>query len=239
MFISNERSNLMVLGMLILTIQLSSCIAGQNLISIYGLRVTYGALIFQLTYILVAVSTELFGLEYTRSVIKTTVFCNLLMVSIILLFAMLPSSRSYLGDADLYHRFCMRLTYLMTVSAFAYYISEYTNSWVISKLKILTNGKYFVMRVWLSTTVGTIVDTWLVFPFYLSRQIDLSSSIIETFIHMFAKLGYDAFLVPISWIIIEIIKKRNSIEKRLLPEYAFEFTSGNYLKSIASNFEKS
>jgi uncharacterized integral membrane protein (TIGR00697 family) len=227
-----------LLAVLLFTILISSCIAGQNLITFWEIKITSGALIFPFTYILVAISTEINGLKYTRSLIRITAFCSLVMSAIIMLFTILPSDKAYIGDIAIYHKFCSRLAYLMSISSFAYLISEYINSWALEKFRIMMNGRHFILRVFLSSSIGSIVDTWLVFPFFISRQTSLESSLIETCIHMFLKLGYDLLLLPIGWLIIEYIKRQKNNFDDMLPDFIKQYSSRHYLSSILVLGEK-
>ena len=219
------------IAMLIFTILVTSSIAGQNLINVFGHNIATGMLLFPLTFPLVAAATELYGFEYTRSIIWTAAFCNMLMVFMIFLFTIIPSSRAYVGDPVLYHKFCDRLSYLVLISTFAYLISEYVNARIISKLGIWTSGNFLLFRALASISVAIMIDTWLIFPFFISRQKMLSVAIGETFIDMFVKIGYEILLLPLFWLLVEYVRyKEGRYYQEQLPECSSSYSSVHYLQ---------
>lgn len=229
---NNERSEYkysIIIALLLYMILYTGIVAGQNLITFFGITITTGMLIFPFTYILIAISTELYGTRKTREIIFCSAFCNILMIFIIFIFSKIPSERAYIGDPAIYHNFTSRLSYLMLVSTVAFLVSENANVWIISKLRALTNNGNLLTRAFLSTASAIIIDTWLVFPLFLSRQNDLGLAVWETLIVMCIKLGYDIVLLPIFCVIIEMIKYQHGDREDCLPGYAKAFTSSSYL----------
>lgn len=217
-----------IITMCLYTILVTSIIAGQNTIRIFNHTITTGMLIFPLTYILIAMSTELSGIKKTRLIIFTAGACNIFMGAMIIIFTKLPVTGSFVGNAELYQQFSYRLSYFLFASTFAFVISENANAWILTRLKILIGGERLFLRAFLATTSAIAIDTWILFPvsiFYVkSERID--HAIVETFIIMLIKIVYDILLLPLFWIIIALIKKE---DVNSLPSFAKPFTSTAYL----------
>lgn len=222
-----------IVAMSIYSILVTSIIAGQNTIRVFGHSITSGMLIFPLTYILIAVSTELCGVKRTRSVIFCTSLCNVFMGLIIFIFTKIPSPSSFLGDSIFYHNFSCRLSYFLFISTIAFMISENVNVWIISRLNFLTGWKMLIFRTFLSTSCAIIIDTWILFPLsiYFIKNNAIAQAIIDTFIIMIIKMAYDLFLLPVFWVIVAIIRRR---EKMLTLDnsssFALPYSSISYLQ---------
>jgi len=218
--------------MLIFTILVASTIAGQNFISILGYKITSGTLIYPFTFPLVASLTELYGFRYARSVIWTGAFCNLLMAIIIFIISMTPSSQAYVGDVDIYHRFCERMTKLITFSTLAFIVSEYANAWILSRLGVLIQGKFLLIRALLSVSSAVAIDTWIIFPLFLTRQKNISIALKETFAYMMIKIIMEICLLPVFWAIVEYVRRREGgYHFSEIPECGLPFTSVQYIKT--------
>jgi len=224
--------------MILFTILVTSTIAGQNFVTVFGYRVTSGTLIYPLTFPLVASLTELYGFRYTRSVIWTGAACNLIMALIIFLSTIIPSTHTFVGDVGMYHRFCSRMAELITLSTLAYLVSEYANAWIISRLGILTQGKFLLLRAFASISTAAAIDTWIIFPLFLSRQKYIGVAAKETFIYMLIKILMEVCLLPLFWIIVEFVKHKEGGYSSEIPDGSLPFTSVHYMQIESVNTGK-
>lgn len=226
-----------IVAMSIYTILITSIIAGQNTIRVFGHTITSGMLIFPLTYILIAVSTEICGVKRTRAIIFFSSLCNFFMGLVIFIFTKIPSESSFFGNSSFYHDFSCRLSYFLFISTIAFMISENVNVWVISRLDFLTGWRMLIFRTFLSTSCAIIIDTWILFPIsiYFIKKSAIGQAIIDTFIIMIIKMTYDLLMLPIYWVIVGIIRER---EKRLTlensPPCVLPYSSVSYLHAKTS-----
>ena len=231
--IKNNGNYDIKIAMFLYAILLTSLIAGQNLINIFGYTITSGMLIYSFTLHFIAAATELFGFKKARTMVWTTTVCNVFMISIIIAFTYLPSSAAYIGDSEVYRDFSQGMAFLMSVSTYSYVISEYINVWIISKLRALTNGKFLLLRALFSTSVATIADTLLVFPFFLTRQETLSEAMVGMFIVLGVKLIFDIIFLPLVWIIVAYVRyKDSSLNNNSTDSMSSPYSSVTYLSNI-------
>ncbi len=232
--IKNNGNYDIKIAMFLYAILFTSLIAGQNLINIFGYTITSGMLIYPFTLHFIAAATELFGFKRARTMVWTTTVCNVFMISIIIAFTYLPSSAAaYIGDSEVYRDFSQGMAFLMSVSTYSYVISEYINAWIISKLRALTNGKLLLLRALFSTSVATIVDTLLVFPFFLTRQETLLEAMVGMFIVLGVKLIYDIIFLPLVWIIVAYVRYRDSsLNNNSTDSMNSPYSSVTYLSNI-------
>lgn len=224
--------------MLLFAIIVTSSVAGQNLIQVFGYTISTGMLIFPLTFVLVATATEIYGFKFARSMIWTAGFCNLFMVTVILLFIKIPSSHAFVGDIAIYQKFSLRLAYLMSISTFAYVISEYVNAWLISRLSALVNGRFLLFRALFSISIAVTVDTWLVFPFFFSRQGNISAAVVETLMDIIIKISYEILLLPLVWFLVAYIRNKNNESRFSDLAPSLSYSSIDYLAISAEEKSK-
>ena len=145
------------LGMLSVTcLLISNLIAGKTW-AVYGNIVVPAAVIlFPVTYIMADVFTEVYGFDKMRLVIWGGFFCNLIAVLTYIIVIDLPYPASFLNQDAFAVVFGMTPR-VLGASFVGYLFGEFSNSIVMSKLKIITKGEKLWMR-----TIGSTVDEFCI-----------------------------------------------------------------------------
>ncbi|HHU36008.1 MAG TPA: queuosine precursor transporter [Treponema sp.] len=117
-----------------------------------------GTLLFPLSYLFGDVLTEVYGYRQTRKVIWTGLITLVLMSLNIWLIGILPGEASWPFQQD-YINILMQMPRIVLASSLAYFVGEYVNSVVLSRMKIATAGKHLWMRTIASTLAGQLLDT--------------------------------------------------------------------------------
>ncbi len=117
-----------------------------------------GTLLFPLSYIFGDILTEVYGYAYSRRAIWTG-FAGLAMLSFTLwLVGLLPAAPEWAGQKA-YREVLMAAPRIAGASILAYFAGEFTNSVILSRMKILTRGKWLWTRTIGSTLLGELVDS--------------------------------------------------------------------------------
>jgi uncharacterized integral membrane protein (TIGR00697 family) len=134
-------------------------------ISIGWLRLAFdaGTLLFPLSYIFDDVLTEVYGYARSRRVIWAGFLSSALLSVCIFAVLHMPGEsewQQYAGDSA----FSAILGGIasggiIVASLCAYFVGEFSNSYVLAKMKVFTQGKYLWMRTIGSTLIGEGVDT--------------------------------------------------------------------------------
>ncbi len=119
-----------------------------------------GTLLFPLSYIFGDLLAEVYGYRESRKVIWTGFFTLLLMSLNIWLVGSLPADESWPFQRD-FENVLMQLPRIALASVVAYFIGEWSNSVVLSKMKVAMNGRRLWMRTIGSTIVGQALDSAL------------------------------------------------------------------------------
>jgi uncharacterized integral membrane protein (TIGR00697 family) len=117
-----------------------------------------GTIIFPLSYIFGDILTEVYGYRKSRQVIWIGFACAILMAAVFTLVGILPPASDWDGQAA-YDRILGTTPRIVAGSLIAYFAGEFSNSFLLAKMKILTRGRWLFTRTIGSTVVGQGVDT--------------------------------------------------------------------------------
>jgi uncharacterized integral membrane protein (TIGR00697 family) len=165
-----------------------------------------GTILFPLAYIFGDILTEVYGYRNSRKVIWTGFACLFLATIVYYVVGLLPSAQEWTGQSA-YMQILGIVPRIAIASLIAYFAGEFSNSYLLAKMKIWTKGKWLWMRTIGSTIVGEGIDTLLfvVIAFYgiLPNSL-LISVIISNYIF---KVGIEVIFTPVTYVIVNWLKK--------------------------------
>src|SRR5918998_2269039 len=135
-----------------ITCLITANITAVKLVSIFGLVLPAGVIVFPVSYIVGDVLTEVYGFHTARRVIWLGFLCNLIAVVAIWLGGLLPAAAFWDGQGA-YERILGYTPRLLAASFLAYLVGEFVNSAVLAKMKVATNGRW----LWSRTVGSTLV----------------------------------------------------------------------------------
>jgi uncharacterized integral membrane protein (TIGR00697 family) len=183
-------------------------------LNIFGVALAFdgGTLLFPLSYIFGDILTEVYGYQRSRKVIWTGFACLLLASVVFWLISILPGEatwQTYAGEAAyLAILGGMSSGGIVLGSLAGYWSGEFTNSFILAKMKVLTNGRYLWMRTIASTIAGELVDTvafvvvasaFGVFPWSLFLTLTVTN-------YLF-KVGVEAAMTPFTYLVVNQLKR--------------------------------
>lgn len=181
--------------------------------SLFGVRMAFdaGTLLFPVSYVFGDILTEVYGYRRSRRVIWTGFACLALSALIFGLVRVLPGEatwQEYAGDAAyLAILGGMSSGGIVLASLSGYWTGEFSNSFTLAKMKILTGGQWLWARTIGSTIIGEGVDTVVfvsiaslfgVFPWGLFATLVLTN-------YLF-KVGVEALMTPVTYLIVNGLK---------------------------------
>jgi hypothetical protein len=117
-----------------------------------------GTILFPLSYIFGDILTEVYGYRKTRKVIWLGFASAFLMAAVFFVVGVLPPARGW-EHQDAYEKILGMTPRIVTGSLLGYWAGEFSNSYILAKLKIATRGRWLWTRTISSTLVGQAVDT--------------------------------------------------------------------------------
>lgn len=200
-----------IISVLFVALLMISNTVASKLFSIGPLIFTGAVLVFPLTYIFGDVLTEVYGYGRSRRIIWTGFFALILMSAIYWLVGLLPPA-SVWQNQEAYLSILGVVPRIVLASIIGFWAGSFANSFVLAKMKILTKGKHLWTRTIGSTIVGEGVDTvlFVLIGFYgTAPGMILLLAIISGYIF---KVGYEVIATPITYKIVNSLKKAEGIE---------------------------
>ncbi len=184
---------------------------GVNLLGV-PMAFDAGTLMFPVAYIFGDVLTEVYGYKRSRRVIWAGFACLALSAFIFWIVSAMPGEatwQGYAGDAAYNAILGGMSTGGIVLGSLAGYLSgEFTNSFILARLKVVTEGRWLWMRTIGSTIFGELVDTVMfvavaslfgVFPWTLFLTLTVTNYVF--------KCGVEALMTPVTYLIVGALKR--------------------------------
>jgi len=200
-----------ILGMAFVAVLLVSNIAAQKLFAFGPFTFTAGILVFPIAYIFGDVLTEVYGYARSRRVIWMGFAANAFMTVVLVIAVYLPPADGW----PLQREFAAVLGFvprIVVASMIGYCAGEFSNSYVLAKMKVRMGGKRLWMRTIGSTLVGEGVDTAL-FVFIAFYGVLPTNVIVATIISGYIfKVVYEIIITPFTYMIVGALKRREGVD---------------------------
>ncbi|MCS7229719.1 MAG: queuosine precursor transporter [Candidatus Kryptonium sp.] len=196
----------LVMASFVTVLLCANIIGAEKVVNIYGFSFGAGVLFFPISYIFNDILTEVYGYSRSRKVIWAG-FGALIFASIMSWFVRkLPPDPSW-PYQEAYDIVFGQTPRIAIASIVAFWAGEFTNSFVLAKMKLLTRGRFLWTRTIGSTIAGEAVDSLIFYPvaFYGFWTNEL---LIKVMITNYAiKVGWEALITPITYKIVNFLKK--------------------------------
>ncbi|MBI5530218.1 MAG: queuosine precursor transporter [Candidatus Doudnabacteria bacterium] len=195
-----------VIGALFVAVLIISNIASAKVASVAGFNFDGGTILFPISYIFGDVLTEVYGYKKSRRIIWTGFLCLAVMALTLAAVQYLPSAIDW-PNQSAYEAVLGFVPRLVLASMLAYWAGEFSNSYILAKMKVWTKGRQLWSRTIGSTIVGEGVDS-IVFSFaafYGTMPLLALLNLIGT-IYVF-KVLYEILATPLTYKVINFLKR--------------------------------
>jgi uncharacterized integral membrane protein (TIGR00697 family) len=184
----------------------SNLIGAAKLTTIWGITFGSGVLFFPISYIFNDVLTEVYGYARARKVVWAG-FGAIAFASIMsFVVVKLPPAAGW-NDQPAYDAVFGNTWRIVAASITAFFAGEFTNSFVLAKMKVAMAGRFLWMRTIGSTIVGEGVDSLIFYPLAF-LNVWTSDQVITVMINNYLfKCGWEAFITPFTYIVVNFLKK--------------------------------
>lgn len=199
------------IGILFVAVLMISNTVAVKLIQL-GPFVFSGAIfIFPISYIFGDILTEVYGYRASRKIIWSGFSALVIMSFFYWLIQILPAP-VFWQNQDAYQLILGAVPRIVLGSIIAYFVGEFSNSYVLSKMKIWSNGKHLWMRTIGSTIVGEGVDSVIFGVIAFAGTIPFSGLTILILSGYLAKVAYEVILTPVTYLIVNKLKRAEGID---------------------------
>ncbi len=200
-----------VIAAIFITSLITANIIAVKLVSISGFFLPAGVVIFPISYIFGDILTEVYGYRLTRFVIWLGFFCNLLAVVAIGIAQALPPAPFWEGQ-EAYEAILGYTPRLLVASFIAYLIGEFANSYILARMKVITQGRWLWARTITSTIVGQGLDSVVFIFIAFAGVIPAAGLINATITQWIFKSAYEALVTPVTYAVTNYLKRIEGID---------------------------
>jgi uncharacterized integral membrane protein (TIGR00697 family) len=167
---------------------------------------TAAIVLFPIAYILGDIITEVYGYARARRIFWAGLAANLLMSATYVIAILLPALDPEFDKS--FSAVLGQVPRIVVASMVGVWAGQFANAYVMSKMKVLTKGKYLWARTISSTLVGEFVDTTLfatlgfalVLPWPVLWQMIYSAALFKS--------AYEALITPVTYVVVNAFKRR-------------------------------
>jgi uncharacterized integral membrane protein (TIGR00697 family) len=205
----NVSHRFVIIAAVFVTCLITANIIAVKVISFGSIFLPAAIFVFPVSYIFGDILTEVYGYRWARRVIWLGFICNLIFVFFAWVGLKLPPA-PFWGDQEAYKSILGYAPRLLAASFCGYLVGEFANSFVLSKMKILTRGRWLWSRTIGSTIVGEGLDTVI---FIILAFIGTSSFVpIMILYHWLAKTFIEAVATPLTYAVVNYLKRKEAID---------------------------
>ena len=196
----------MLLGLLFNVCLIAANRLETKVIQIGSLTVTAGLLVFPISYIINDCIAEVWGFKKARLIIWSGFAMNFFVVALGLIAVAIPAAPFWEGEEHFDFVFGMAPR-IVAASLMAFLVGSFLNAYVMSKMKVASQGRNFSARAIWSTVVGETADSLIFFPVAFGGVIAWKELLIMMGIQIVLKSLYEVMILPVTIRVVKAIKK--------------------------------
>ncbi|MEA3050163.1 MAG: queuosine precursor transporter [Sphingomonadales bacterium] len=170
-----------------------------------------GILFFPISYVIGDVLTEVYGYARARRCIWAGFAAMLFMALMSTVVVALPPDPTWKGQAA-YEAVFGQVPRIVFASIAAFWAGEFANSYVLARMKVLTEGKYLWTRTIGSTVVGQAVDSVIFYPLAFWGVWESDKLVLVLATQWALKVGWEALLTPVTYAVVGFLKRREGVD---------------------------
>ena len=188
------------------TILLVSNIVSTKITNIWPFTFDAWTILFPLSYIFWDILTEVYGYKQSRKIIWMWFGAALIMASIIIIVWLLPSAKDR-PYQEAYQNILWLTPRIILASLIAYFAWEFSNSYLLAKIKIWMNWKKLRVRTIWSTVVWELFDTSIFVFIAFAWVFDINLLWIIFISNYIFKVWVEIIFTPLTYLITNKLKK--------------------------------
>jgi uncharacterized integral membrane protein (TIGR00697 family) len=204
--VDRTYKHLDTLTLIFVVVLLISNLVAQKICRIGPLTLSGAELLFPITYIFGDIFTEVYGYAASRRAIWIGFFASALLSAMGAIVVALPPAPGWHNQAAFATVFGF-IPRLVIASLIAYWAGEFTNSYTLAKMKLLTRGHWLWTRTVGSTITGQAVDTTTVVLIAFWGKA-ARTTLMELIVSAYAaKVIYEILATPLTYAVVGWLKK--------------------------------
>ncbi|MGE5329897.1 MAG: queuosine precursor transporter [Deltaproteobacteria bacterium] len=196
---------------LFVAVLIISNIVSTKIIAVGPFTFDGGTILFPIVYIFGDVITEVYGFKGSRRIIWVGFFSLLLMSAITWIVGIMPAASGW-NLQESYNNIFMTAPRIAIASMIAYWMGEFTNSFILAKMKVWTQGRHLWTRTVGSTIFGELIDTAVFCTIAFAGVLTNSLLVTVMVSNYIFKVCYEIIATPLTYWVVNIYKKTEKID---------------------------
>ena len=196
----------MLMGILFCVCLISANLLATKQIMFGPFNITAGILVFPISYIVNDCIVEVWGFNKAKFLIWTGFLMNFLFVFFGYVADLIPGA-PYWNNEEGFHNLFGLAPRVAAASFLAFLSGSFLNAYVMSKMKVASQGRNFSARAIWSTVVGETADSLIFFPVAFGGVIAWKELLIMMGIQIVLKSMYEVIILPVTIRVVKAIKK--------------------------------
>ena len=176
------------------------------------ISITGGLIVFPVSYIINDCVCEVWGYRKTRMLIWLGFSMNFLFVIFAALCDAIPGAPYWDNEAG-FHAIFGLAPRVAAASFVAFIVGSFANAYVMSRMKVSSQGKNFSLRAIMSTILGETADSLIFFPLALGGVVPNSELPVLIVSQIVLKTLYEIVVLPITIQVVNFTKRHEVIDE--------------------------
>ena len=198
----------MLFGTLFCVCLITANVLETKQLSFGPVNLTAGIIVFPVSYIINDVVCEVWGYQRTRMLIWMGFAMNFLFVVFGAIADWIPGADYWDGDEG-FHVIFGLAPRIALASFVAFLAGSFVNAYVMSRMKLTSEGSHFSKRAILSTVFGEGVDSVIFFPLALGGVIPLEEMPSLMLSQVTLKTLYEIMVLPVTIRVVAFTKRHD------------------------------
>ena len=196
----------MLMGILFSVCLIAANLLETKVVQIGGLSVTCGLLVFPISYIINDCIAEVWGFAKARIIIWCGFAMNFFVVALGLISVQLPAATFWEGEEHFNFVFGMAPR-IVAGSLLAFLVGSFLNAYVMSRMKLKSEGRHFSLRAIVSTLVGETADSLVFFPIAFGGILTVGQLATMMTVQIVLKSLYEVVILPVTIRVVRAVKR--------------------------------
>ncbi|WP_156678077.1 queuosine precursor transporter [Sphingomonas profundi] len=172
-----------------------------------------GILFFPVGYVLGDVLTEVYGYARARRCVWAGFGALLFMAAMSWIVVALPPAADWTGQGA-YEQVFGQVPRIVFASMLAFWAGEFTNSYVLARMKLWSGGRHLWMRTIGSTVFGEGVDSLIFYPLAFLGAAGWTPALVGKVLvtQWVLKVSWEVLLTPLTYAVVGFLKRREGVD---------------------------
>lgn len=206
-----KKENLVSVPFMVLGIVFCVCLVAANLletkvVQLGSIAVTAGLIVFPVSYIINDCIAEVWGFRKARLIIWMGFLMNFFVVALGQIAIAIPAAPFWEGEEAFDFVFGMAPR-IAAASLTAFLVGSFINAYVMSRMKVASQGRHFSARAILSTVAGESADSLIFFPLAFGGLMPVNELMKMMVVQVVLKTAYEIVILPVTIRVVNYIKR--------------------------------